>query len=117
MIKKTLNPTWEAFEVSLQKMCNGDKARPLRFDVMDWNRSGKHVLIGSARTSLDAIERGKRELTLINDEKKGKKKYRNSGTLQIASFELVKEHSFYEYIAGGCEINLIVAIDFTSSNG
>lgn len=32
-------------------------------------------------------------------------------------FELHQQASFLEYIIGGCEINLVVAIDFTGSNG
>jgi hypothetical protein len=32
-------------------------------------------------------------------------------------FEVVKSVNFLEYVFGGCEINLNVAIDFTLSNG
>ena len=31
--------------------------------------------------------------------------------------ELKKRHSFLEYVFGGCEIGLNIAIDFTGSNG
>ena len=33
------------------------------------------------------------------------------------SLELKKKHSFLEYVFGGCEIGLNIAIDFTGSNG
>ena len=33
------------------------------------------------------------------------------------SIELKKKHSFLEYVFGGCEIGLNIAIDFTGSNG
>ena len=35
----------------------------------------------------------------------------------ITKFEKRKTVNFLEYIFGGCEINLSVAIDFTASNG
>jgi len=36
-------------------------------------------------------------------------------TLQKVVFE--KKHSFLEYVFGGCDIDLSIAIDFTMSNG
>mmetsp|Transcript_28397 Transcript_28397/g.46009 ORF Transcript_28397/g.46009 Transcript_28397/m.46009 type:complete len:170 (-) Transcript_28397:102-611(-) len=39
------------------------------------------------------------------------------GILTIPTCQVVKVPSCLEYIAGGCEISLIVAIDFTASNG
>lgn len=35
----------------------------------------------------------------------------------ITKFEKRKTVNFLEYVFGGCEINLSVAIDFTASNG
>ena len=32
-------------------------------------------------------------------------------------FEIKESHSFLDYIFGGCEIGLSIAIDFTLSNG
>ena len=37
--------------------------------------------------------------------------------MTFAQLEIKKRNSFLEYIFGGCEIGLIVAIDFTLSNG
>lgn len=30
-------------------MCNGDIDRPLRIEVMDWEKNGKHVFMGQVR--------------------------------------------------------------------
>jgi len=55
-------------------------------------------------------------LDLINPElKKKKKKYTNSGTLNFVSVKATPLHSFVDYVKGGCEISLMVAIDFTVS--
>lgn len=35
----------------------------------------------------------------------------------IKKFELVRSTNFLEYIFGGCQVNLNIAIDFTLSNG
>jgi len=37
--------------------------------------------------------------------------------IQIVKFELKRAVNFLEYVFGGCEINLNIAIDFTLSNG
>lgn len=77
-----------------------------------------HELIGSFSTNLNELLSGKRDYELKHPHKVAKnKKYTNSGTIHIDSIELIKQHSFLEFIAGGCEISLIVAIDFTASNG
>lgn len=39
------------------------------------------------------------------------------GQLVMTGFDIKKRHSFLEYIFGGCEIGLSIAIDFTLSNG
>eukprot|EP01120_Amphizonella_sp_Union-15-10_P003906 TRINITY_DN1435_c0_g1_i1.p1 TRINITY_DN1435_c0_g1~~TRINITY_DN1435_c0_g1_i1.p1 ORF type:complete len:384 (+),score=83.86 TRINITY_DN1435_c0_g1_i1:34-1152(+) len=46
-----------------------------------------------------------------------KSKKPKSGTLRFRKIELVQEYSFLDYIAGGTEISLMVAIDYTASNG
>ena len=37
--------------------------------------------------------------------------------VKFSQFEMKKRHSFLEYIFGGCEISLSIAVDFTLSNG
>jgi hypothetical protein len=39
------------------------------------------------------------------------------GDLSFSNFKVEKRNSFLEYIFGGCELNLAIAIDFTLSNG
>ncbi|KAL6048086.1 Copine IVb [Balamuthia mandrillaris] len=133
-IKKTLNPNWKEFTMKALELNNGDDLRPITIQVWDWNRSGSHELIGSVTTDTKELL-SKKEFGIIHPDKKQKKAkkkkhYSNSGTLIIEqAYSHAKEkvvenpyygfnpHSFLEYIMGGCQINLIIAVDWTKSNG
>ena len=39
------------------------------------------------------------------------------GTLMCKSAELKKRPTFMEYLFGGCNLSMAIAIDFTASNG
>ena len=41
----------------------------------------------------------------------------NGASIKLAGFKLEQKFSFLDYIFGGCEIKVHVAIDFTLSNG
>jgi hypothetical protein len=109
--KFTLNPDWMPFSIKVNQLCNNDYERPIRIQCMDWNRSGNHTLIGSAETNLREM------LTKKEYNLKHPKKRKPSGTLKIDDIQLLKKYTFMDYLFGGCEISLIVSIDFTASNG
>ncbi|KAL6066275.1 Copine-2 [Balamuthia mandrillaris] len=117
-IKKTLDPVWAPFEISSTTLCGDDWNRPLLLKVYDWDKTGSNDLIGICRTTLAEMERGKDMFELIEPElKKKKKKYTNSGFLHVVSCTTKRHFNFLDYVAGGCEISLAIAIDFTASNG
>lgn len=69
----------------------------------------------SVRTLLEAHGTG---LNVIEPEKKkAKKSYVNSGTLHANDISIEHHPTFGDFIMGGCEISLVVGIDFTGSNG
>lgn len=73
-----------------------------------------------AQVTLDQLLKGGKgtSFNLIHPKKKQKsKKYINSGVVTVQECTLIKEYSFLDYIKGGHEISLVVAIDFTASNG
>ena len=122
VIKSNLNPVYDPFDIGLSALCSGDYNTPLQFDIFDWNMSGKVDLIGSFRTSFSEISPDHGNITsfsLINPDIKRKKgnKYKNSGTFTFSRIVLTPIHTFVEYLKGGLQIQLIVAIDFTGSNG
>jgi hypothetical protein len=61
---------------------------------------------------------GKR-LELINEKAKKKKgsKYKNSGEIMVTKFECLPKFEFVEYVQGELEINMMIGIDYTASNG
>eukprot|EP01134_Creolimax_fragrantissima_P005940 CFRG5940T1 len=121
VLKNTLNPEWKQFQVSMQKIANGDIDRTLRIDCVDWNSDGTEDLIGSCTTcirDLQDLAKTSKGMELINEKKKHKsKKYQNSGRLHCVVCELVVQDTFVDYIRGGMEIGLMIAVDFTASNG
>jgi len=117
VIKKTLDPRWPSVTLRFAELCNGDQNRPLKFSVFDWNKNSASELIGECQTTLADLLRNKekRSLALVNEavKKKKGKSYVNSGTLVFNQLELIKNYSFLNYIQGGMNISLMVAIDFT----
>ncbi|XP_029637877.1 copine-8 isoform X4 [Octopus sinensis] len=121
VIKRTLNPTWRPFTISIRLLCNGDYDRPIKVECYDWDADGGHDLIGVFLTSLKELSRG-RDISnvyeCINPKKKEKKKnYKNSGIVDLLSFSVDKVYTFLDYIRGGTQIHCTFAIDFTASNG
>jgi hypothetical protein len=44
-------------------------------------------------------------------------KVKNPGSLELNSFQIIKRPTFVDYLKGGLQLNMMVAIDFTGSNG
>jgi hypothetical protein len=119
VIDNSLNPKWQPTKIPMSTLCNGDLDRPLNIEVMDWDKNGKHDSMGTLQTSVRALLTGNGAgIDVIEEAVKAKKKsYVNSGQL-FASNVLIEHHpTFAEFIAGGLQVNLCVAIDFTASNG
>lgn len=39
-------------KISMVTLCNGDMDRPLKIEVFDWEKSGKHVFMGLVNVSV-----------------------------------------------------------------
>ena len=114
VIESNLIPTWSGAFIPVQQLCNGDYDRPIRFEVHDWDPDGSTDYMGSFQASLrDLLTGGNHERPVIEEEKKKKKSYQDSGAICCKSAEIVQNHSFLDYIRGGCQLNFMVAIDFT----
>lgn len=120
VIKNNLDPTWKPFQKAVVEICNGDYNRSLKIEVWDWDSDGSDDYIGSFVTTLKelsvaAIE--KKGFPCINEAKKKKSSYKNSGTVFLKSYQIEERPTFVDYIQGGTSMNFSVAIDFTASNG
>lgn len=112
-ILKTLNPIWDPITQSVQTICNGDFHKVLRIECYDWNKTLKHELIGYLDTTLDELLKSQgKSFDLMR-----KKKKKSAGRLIVEKCQLIEEPTFLDYIIGGCEMKLMIAIDFTASNG
>ncbi|XP_009399965.2 protein BONZAI 3-like isoform X2 [Musa acuminata AAA Group] len=119
VINDNLNPVWKPVTLSMQQF--GSKENPLMIECFDFNSSGKHDLIGKLQTSVSDLEK-------LGREKNGANFYISSvarpdnrkmlkGQLFVDKFIEKTQYSFLDYISSGFELNFMVAIDFTASNG
>ncbi|CAM9104353.1 unnamed protein product [Pylaiella littoralis] len=114
VVMNDLNPLWKPQEMSVQALCNGDYLRPLRVEVWDWDRDGDHDCMGRLTSSLQGLLEGQgREMDLEHPKKKKKGK----GQLRVEYAEVHRQPTLLEYLAGGLQISMTCAIDFTGSNG
>jgi len=118
-VANNLSPTWPQARVPMMKLCNGDIDRPLRIEILDFDSSGKHASMGVVDTSVRALldARGSPLNVIEEDKKKKSSSYVNSGTFNCTGCAIEQRPTFTDYIMGGCEVSLMVAIDFTGSNG
>lgn len=86
-------------------LCDSDDS-PIRLDFMLARDDGDHRLVGSVTTSLADLKGGQRQF-----------QFNGKPGPNVVRFETKPVVNFLEYVFGGCDINLHVAIDFTASNG
>ncbi|TYI46681.1 hypothetical protein E1A91_D13G121400v1 [Gossypium mustelinum] len=117
VINNNLNPVWRPLYLSMQQF--GSKDDPLLIECFDFNSNGNHVLIGQLHKSVSELEKLHKDRSganLIFPSHRGQEKVLK-GQLFVDQF-IEKEHfSFLDYISSGFELNFMVAIDFTASNG
>ena len=117
-IANNLNPKFPPARISMVQLCNGDIDRPLRVAFFDYEASGKHKAMGHVETSVRGmLEARGNPFDVIEPEKKKDRGYANSGTLTALNATVEHHATLVDYIAGGLEISLMMAIDFTGSNG
>jgi hypothetical protein len=94
-------------------MCNGDLQRPLRLEVLDYDRDDVCKPIGHADVNAATLFTPGAQIALKHPRGKPKA----VGTVVVNSAQIVSEPTFMDYLAGGMEISLLVGIDLTASNG
>ncbi|TYJ42189.1 hypothetical protein E1A91_A03G071600v1 [Gossypium mustelinum] len=120
VLKNDHNPTWKPVFLNIQQV--GSKDSPLVIECFNFNSNGKHDLIGKVRKSLADLEKlhlGREGENLYLPTLVGHN-YENkilNSKLLVDKFSETAQHTFLDYLAGGFELNFMVAIDFTASNG
>ncbi|XP_062143746.1 protein BONZAI 3 isoform X5 [Alnus glutinosa] len=118
VVNNNLNPTWKSLCMSMNQF--GSKDNPLIIECFDFNSSGNHVLIGKLQKSVADLEKLHKErsganLTLPSSHYDYEKVLK--GQLFVDQFCQKEQYSFLDYISSGFELNFMVAVDFTASNG
>ncbi|XP_062144806.1 protein BONZAI 3-like isoform X4 [Alnus glutinosa] len=118
VVNNNLNPTWKPLCMSMNQF--GSKDNPLIIECFDFNSSGNHVLIGKLQKSVADLEKLHKErsganLTLPSSHYGHEKVLK--GQLFVDQFCQKEQYSFLDYISSGFELNFMVAVDFTASNG
>jgi len=133
--KNTLNPNWKGFEIGMDQLCDGDPNQPLLISVFDYEHSGRHTAMGTVDVSVSSlVGRGTATFSLRHRGKPAgaieflggqinkapllsSSTYATPIAVPSSGFQAIKQPTFVDYISGGCEIHMCVAIDFTGSNG
>jgi len=114
-IKRNLNPRFKPFKIETQTLCNNDEYRPIIISLYDWDKNGSDDFIGSIETSLYELKTKPQSMAIKRQSHKKKmKKYGELNVVQCSSTDL---SGFLDYLEGTLDLSLMVAIDFTGSNG
>jgi len=112
---RDLNPKYGTLKIKHQRLCNADNHRPLKLEVVDVNNNEENgILMCTAETSLNELLEKSKTSGHINFKTWDGKD--DGGQLRTI-VKIVKRPTFLEYVRGGMELKLTVAVDFTASNG
>lgn len=100
---------WKKCKISLNRLFGNDLSNAVKIEVYKLDNGLK--LIGACEMNLIKLEEKTFEYILGKSNKSSEIK------LIIHECTIKDRHTFLEYIRGGCEISMMVAIDFTKSNG
>ncbi|KAH1235520.1 Protein BONZAI 1 [Glycine max] len=120
VIKNDHNPIWKPVFLNIQQV--GSKESPLIIECYNFNSNGKHDLMGKVQKSLVELEKlysGGQGENFISSAPAGHNSHNKvlKSQLFVDKFSESIQYSFLDYLAGGFELNFMVAIDFTASNG
>jgi len=100
--------TWNPCSIGCTDLCNDNVEQEIKFEFFRNETSGKHKNLAHFITTMAVLKSGGDSCVMPISGS-------NKCTLNKLHFE--KKHSFLEYVFGGCDIDLTMAIDFTLSNG
>ena len=124
VIMNTKFPTWNVARLPLQLLCpDDDPTKDLRISIWEWNRFGAHDMLGYVESSVtELVTKARRGIPVldVNVDKKTLfrgTKQKKAGSLKVLKSRILHIPSMLQYLSGGCELDLMVAIDCTLNNG
>uniref|UniRef100_A0A1D1YRQ4 Protein BONZAI 3 n=1 Tax=Anthurium amnicola TaxID=1678845 RepID=A0A1D1YRQ4_9ARAE len=119
VIDNNLNPVWKPLNLTMQQFVSKDN--PLIIECYDFNSNGKHGLIGKLKKTIAELEQLHKERIGANFYVPSSVGHEHNKILKsqlfVEKFIETSQHSFVDYISSGFELNFMVAVDFTASNG
>jgi len=112
-VRDNLNPQWKPFQIPLHRLCQGNMEELVYIDCNDQDDNGKFDEIGHVEVTVRQLLSSP-ILKLLHPRGKVK----SVGTIEsVSPTKIIEVPTFIDYLAGGLELHLLVAIDFTASNG
>lgn len=102
---------WKPLKLPVSALCKGDESRLITLEIYRMHRS--RTLLGSITTTLSELR--KQRTNFRTDICKSDES--SIGVIRLVDFTILEEFSFLDYVNGGCEISLVIGVDFTKSNG
>uniref|UniRef100_A0A453NTV0 C2 domain-containing protein n=1 Tax=Aegilops tauschii subsp. strangulata TaxID=200361 RepID=A0A453NTV0_AEGTS len=115
--KNDLNPKWKPVIMNLQQ------ENPLMIECFNFSSNGKHDLVGKIVKSVAELENmyhsgnGENFFVPASNAHDCHSKEVLKSQVYVEKYLENSRHTFIDYISAGCQLNLMVAIDYTASNG
>jgi len=119
--KNDLNPRWKPVILNLQQI--GSKENPLIIECFNFSSNGKHDLVGKIVKSVAELENmyhwqnGEFFFVPVSNAHECHSKEVLKSQLYVEKYVESNRHTFLDYISAGCQLNFMVGVDFTASNG
>lgn len=125
VLMQNLDPTWAKASLPLPVICDDDNMNnPIQIKFWDCIRGDTSEPLGTVETSVkkmvDGASRGIPVFDVWHEHKRnlfGRNKMMKRSVLKALRSELQEVPTMLDYIAGGCIIDLMVAVDCSLKNG
>jgi hypothetical protein len=94
-------------------------SRRLQIQILDYDRVGTHDDMGCVEMTVqELVDHAPNVYNVMCESTKAFRtnKLKKEGTLSVQKASIIQLPTMLDYISGGCEISLMVAVDFTASN-
>lgn len=117
------NPTWSLVRLPVPQLCHGDIFNQIRVTLWDWNKFADDNSLGFVETTVRNLVHGSEHgipvLPVYREQKKmfRSNKQKKAGILKVLKAQIIQIPSLLEFVSGGCEIDLTIAVDCSLANG
>ena len=109
--KDETNPDFKPFSVSSNSLCRGNVNMVLKVEFWDHSGKGEHEFLGRGFFTVAQLQKEIKEIPTFDQKNK------NSGMVLVEKFTAERTYDMVDWLRGGLNLNLVVSIDYTASNG